>query len=130
MMAHRLATVVAGLLLLSAAALAQQQDVPHQDFPSAASAAASSPDTSVDAYALVQVPGCNVGKPNSLVLPPSECGWYHRAWLAWAGCAARQRLHPANVVPQQHPVPYSRQCVPGWPLGGVDSAALARVCGL
>jgi len=23
----------------------------------------------VDAYALVQVPGCNVGKPNSLVLP-------------------------------------------------------------
>lgn len=24
----------------------------------------------VDAYALVQVPGCNVGKPNSLVLPP------------------------------------------------------------
>jgi hypothetical protein len=27
----------------------------------------------VDAYALVQVPGCNVGKPNSLVLPPGGC---------------------------------------------------------
>jgi hypothetical protein len=36
----------------------------------AAEAAQKPKQVDVDAYALVQVPGCNVGKPNSLVLPP------------------------------------------------------------
>lgn len=36
----------------------------------AAEAVDKSKEVVVDAYALVQVPGCNVGRPNSLVLPP------------------------------------------------------------
>jgi len=36
----------------------------------AAEAVDKSKEVVVDAYALVQAPGCNVGRPNSLVLPP------------------------------------------------------------
>ena len=48
--------LLAVLALLSALLSAQAAEKPRQ--------------IEVDAYALVQVPGCNVGKPNSLVLPP------------------------------------------------------------
>lgn len=37
----------------------------------------------VDAYALVQVPGCNVGKPNSLVLPPGGFKVFHLPLNIW-----------------------------------------------
>lgn len=57
------------VLLLSAAAVAS---LAAGSEPSAADKAPApvGKHLEVDAYALVQVPGCNVGKPNSLVLPP------------------------------------------------------------
>jgi hypothetical protein len=51
----------------------------------------------VDAYALVQVPGCNVGKPNSLVLPP---GGFPQVLPAAASVTPTPRLaprHPCNA---------------------------------
>lgn len=57
---RQLVAAVLVSVLAAAAALAQEKptDKPKQ--------------IEVDAYALVQVPGCNVGKPNSLVLPPGR----------------------------------------------------------
>lgn len=44
----------------------------------------------VDAYALVQVPGCNVGKPNSLVLPPGRLCNHPRAMVVPSSIAGGQ----------------------------------------
>lgn len=57
----------------------------------AAEAVDKSKEVVVDAYALVQAPGCNVGRPNSLVLPPGRlllCCWHPHSPFAFESCSS------------------------------------------
>jgi hypothetical protein len=99
------AVLLAVLLLAPAASLAQQQDA-----GSSSSEQELLTEATVDAYALVQVPGCDIGKPNSLQLVPGArrvvrctrvCAHTRRCAAACGDGSAARRTSPQARAPHQ-----------------------------